>query len=102
MSTQTQAWCSTFQCVLVLAFSLSVSGQEGKTPGPTDGKPGKDEVKGSMHHGGGKHTWDRITGKTKVVDAHTLQFEDGNRIPLHLVAPDLNQQGVIDGKLYPC
>jgi len=81
--------------VLGLGLSLGVAGQDGK-------EPVKGNVKGSIHHGGGKHTWDRIIAKAKVVDAHTLQLEDGSRIPLHLVAPDLNQQGVIDGKLYPC
>src|SRR5262245_10069147 len=88
--------------VLALGPSLSVTGQQVKKPGPAGGKPVKDEVKGSIHHGGGKHTWDRTTGKARVVDAHTLQFEDGTRIPLHLVAPDLGQQGRIDGKPYPC
>lgn len=85
--------------VLALGFALNVVGQAPRSAG---GKPVKDTVKGSIHHGDGKRMWDRITGKAKVVDALTLEFEDGVRIPLYLVAPHLNQQGVIDGKLYPC
>jgi endonuclease YncB( thermonuclease family) len=88
--------------VLALGFSLSVAGQAGKQARPVDGKPVKDEVKGSILHGGGKHTWERITGRARVVDARTLEFDDGTRVPLHLAAPDLDQQGLIDGKLYPC
>jgi hypothetical protein len=59
-------------------------------------------VKGSIHHAGGKSEWQRITGKAKVLDAHTLVFEDGTPIPLLLVAPDLDQMGQVKGSLYPC
>ena len=62
----------------------------------------RDRVKGSIHHAGGKSEWQRITGKAKVLDARTLLLEDGTRIPLLLVAPDLDQMGMIDGSLYPC
>lgn len=91
-----------FLSIMALGFCLSVVGQEDKIPRPADGKPVQDLVKGSIHHGGGKSTWERIKGRARVVDALTLEFADGTRIPLYLVAPDLNQQGVIDGKLYPC
>lgn len=45
----------------------------------------------------------RIAGKVKVIDAHTLRFEDGTQVDLigMLDAPDLNQMGLIDNKLYP-
>ena len=56
-------------------------------------------MKGSINHGRGKAEWDRITGKVTVLDAHTLEFADGTRLTLGRAAPDLNQQGMIDGKL---
>lgn len=59
-------------------------------------------MKGSIHQLGGKSEWQRITRKAKVVDAHSLQLEDGTRIPLLMVAPDLDRVGKIDGSLYPC
>ncbi len=62
----------------------------------------KDRVKGAIHHDKGKREWDRITGRVKVIDAHTLEFADGTRIPLHVVAPDLGQMGLIGESLYPC
>jgi endonuclease YncB( thermonuclease family) len=62
----------------------------------------RDRVKGSINHGRGKDEWDRIAGKVKVLDAHSLEFKDGTRIKLGLAAPEPDQQGMIDGKLYPC
>ena len=57
-------------------------------------------MKGSIHHGSGG-SWDRITGKVKVIDARTLEFADGARMELDMMAPELGQQGRIDGNLYP-
>ena len=61
----------------------------------------KDRVKGSIVHDKGRE-WERITGPARVIDAHTLEFADGTRILLHLVAPELGQKGMIDGTSYPC
>jgi WD40 repeat protein len=46
----------------------------------------------------------RLTGKVTVIDAGTLQFADGTRVQTAGVtdAPDLEQNAMIDGKLYPC
>jgi len=91
-------------CFVLFAFSANVPAQDGKKTQSGEEKPKvtRDRVKGSIHHAGGKSEWQRITGKAKVLDAHTLQFEDGTQIPLLLVAPDLDQMGKIDGSLYPC
>jgi len=90
--------------VVLVALYASVAAQDGKRPEPGEVKPEvvRDRVKGSIHHAGGTSKWERITGKAKVLDARTLLFEDGTRIPLLLVAPDLDQMGQIDGSLYPC
>jgi endonuclease YncB( thermonuclease family) len=76
----------------------------GEAPGPAEGRPKvvRDRVKGSLHHDTGKREWERITGRARVIDAHTLQFEDGTRILLHVVAPELEQAGMIGDSLYPC
>src|SRR5262245_26670022 len=46
----------------------------------------------------------RITGKAKVLDAHTLVFTDGTEVDLNGVmdAPDLEQKGLIGDTPYPC
>jgi endonuclease YncB( thermonuclease family) len=46
----------------------------------------------------------RITGRVKVLDAHTLRYEDGTTMDINggMDAPYLSQQGLIDNKLYPC
>src|SRR6516225_7790706 len=90
--------------VVLVAFSANLAAQDGKKAEPAEQKPKvvRDRVKGSIHHAGGKSEWQRIMGKAKVLDAHTLLFEDGTRIPLLLVAPDLDQMGKIDRSLYPC
>jgi endonuclease YncB( thermonuclease family) len=77
----------------------------GIAPGkPTDDKPTviKDRVKGSINHDKGKREWQRITGRVRVIDAHTLEFTDGTRILLHVVAPELGQTGLIGESVYPC
>jgi endonuclease YncB( thermonuclease family) len=89
-------------CVALLAVSASVGAQDGKNPASGKPKVVEDRVKGSIHHANGKKEWRRITGKVQVIDAHTLQFEDGTRIALAVVAPELEQKGLIDGSLYPC
>lgn len=62
----------------------------------------KDRVKGSIHHDKGKREWQRITGRVRIIDAHTLEFADGTRILLHVVAPELGQMGMMSDSLYPC
>jgi hypothetical protein len=87
--------------VAVIALAAGATGQDGK--GPKDPpKVTKDRVKGSIHHDRGKAVWDRIAGKAKVLDARTLEFADGTRLTQGRAVPDLAQQGMIDGKLYPC
>jgi WD40 repeat protein len=46
----------------------------------------------------------RITGKVTVIDAGTLRFADGTLVqPAGVTdAPDLEQNAMVDGKLYPC
>jgi endonuclease YncB( thermonuclease family) len=46
----------------------------------------------------------RITGRVKVLDAHTLLYGDGTEVDLNggMDAPDLAQIGLIDNKVYPC
>jgi endonuclease YncB( thermonuclease family) len=47
---------------------------------------------------------ERITGKVKVLNAHTLVFEDGTEVELNggMDAPELDQKGLVGGKFYPC
>jgi endonuclease YncB( thermonuclease family) len=46
----------------------------------------------------------RITGRVKVLDAHTLLYGDGTEVDLNggMDAPELAQQGLIGDQLYPC
>src|SRR5262245_48218495 len=46
----------------------------------------------------------RIVGKVKVIDARTLRFEDGTEADLGggIDTPEIDQKGIIDGKLYAC
>jgi RNA polymerase sigma factor (sigma-70 family) len=44
-------------------------------------------------------TWDqfeRITGRAKVIDAKTLLFDDGTRIPLNMAAPTPGEKGAAE------
>lgn len=64
----------------------------------------KDEVRGGIAFRPEKRTWIRISGKVRVLDAHTLAYEDGTEAGLGGMeeAPELEQKGMIDGKFYPC
>src|SRR5262249_25497216 len=84
----------------VLALVAGAAGQDDKKPKDQPGVV-KDRVKGSINHGGGNDEWDRIAGKVKVLDARTLEFQDGTRIKLDLAVPEPDQQGLLDGKPYP-
>ena len=46
----------------------------------------------------------RISGRVKVLDAHTLVFDDGTEIELNggMDAPELEQKGLIGDAFYPC
>lgn len=46
--------------------------------------------------------WERISGPVKVIDARTLEFQDGTRIELDIRAPYLEQMAMEGNRLYPC
>jgi RNA polymerase sigma factor (sigma-70 family) len=45
--------------------------------------------------------WVRVTGRVKVIDARTLEFDDGTRIELGYLAPHPDQLALNGEKLYP-
>src|SRR5262245_46667149 len=88
-------------CVIVLGLAAGVAAQDEKKLKEHRGVV-EDRVKGSINHGRGLDEWGRIAGKVKVLDANTLEYTDGTRIKLGMVVPEPDQQGLIDGKFYPC
>jgi endonuclease YncB( thermonuclease family) len=84
--------------VAVLAFAATVTAQEAQPPQPTERKP---KVVKVVNNDGSLH---RITGRAKVIDAHTLAFDDGTEVDLNGVmdAPDLGQKALLGDALYPC
>src|SRR5262249_1105724 len=93
-------------CVVVPALlGLAIAGTGGgHEPPQPDDKPKvvREQVQGQWRHPGEKLL--RITGRVKVLDAHTLLFEDGTEVNINggMDAPDLGQQGLIGDTLYPC
>jgi endonuclease YncB( thermonuclease family) len=96
-----QKLCVTVPVVLGLLIAETGGGIE--PPGPKD-KPKvvREEVQGQWRFQGEKLL--RIRGRVKVLDAHTLLFEDGTRVDINggMDAPDLEQRGLIGDALYPC
>jgi endonuclease YncB( thermonuclease family) len=89
---------------LVLCANLS-SPDEKKTRGAEDkSKVIKEQVRGGIAFPAEKRQWARITGKVKVLTAHTLLFEDGTEVELDgaIDAPELEQKGLIGDTYYPC
>jgi hypothetical protein len=93
----------------IIAGSLAqdkAGGSDDKMRQPEEAKGAtvKDEVRGGIAFRPEKRTWIRISGKVKVLAAHTLVYEDGSEVCLDgmMEAPELQQKGLIDGKFYPC
>jgi endonuclease YncB( thermonuclease family) len=96
-------------CVVVLVLSAGAAAQDRKQPQSQSQSDGVDRVRKDLIRGGiafdpAKRVLVRITGKVKVIDAHTLVFEDGTQADLNggMEAPELDQMGSIDGTFYPC
>jgi endonuclease YncB( thermonuclease family) len=93
-------------CVLastLLGFAIALAAGIGQQPN-SDAKPNvvREQVQGQWRFPGEKLL--RISGRVKVLSAHTLRYEDGTEVDINggMDAPDLEQRAVIDGKLYPC
>jgi endonuclease YncB( thermonuclease family) len=50
----------------------------------------------------GGEEWVRIKGPVKVIDARTLEFQDGTRVALQLETPYPDQMALDGDRLYPC
>ena len=62
----------------------------------------KERVAGSIRFPGEQFL--RVTGKVKVINSHTLAFEDGTEVELNgtIDAAEPEQKGLIGDRLYPC
>src|SRR5262249_29460670 len=93
--------CYVVAALLGLAIAALVGGHE---PAKPEDKPKviREQVQGQWRFPGEKLL--RIAGRVKVLDAHTLLFEDGTEVNINggMDAPDLGQQGLIGQTLYPC
>src|SRR5262245_59523275 len=88
--------------VLLAQFCTAVGADD---PPPAQGKVPtlvRERIAGAFRFPGEEYL--RITGIAKVVDAHTLAFDDGTQVELNgmMDAPDLEQFGLIGDALYPC
>src|SRR5262245_37098324 len=85
---------------LGLVVSAAGSSQEPGQPG-SQPRVVKEEVRGQWRQP--TEQLHRITGRVKVIDAHTLRFADGTIADLSggMDAPDLDQQGRIGDSFYP-
>jgi endonuclease YncB( thermonuclease family) len=89
--------------LLMLGLYANVSTPDEQVTPATGGQSRvmREEVDGPFRFGG-KLT--KISGKVTVLDAHTLQFEDGTEVELNggMDAPDLEQKGITGKSFYPC
>jgi endonuclease YncB( thermonuclease family) len=96
-----QSLCVVVPALLGLVITKTAGGNEPPKP---DDKPKvvREQVQGQWRFPGEKLL--RIAGRVKVLDAHTLRFEDGTEVDINggMDAPDLGQQGLIGDVLYPC
>jgi endonuclease YncB( thermonuclease family) len=92
-------------CVAALTIGLSAPAPADDPRPPGGDQPpqvARDQLAGSIHHGGGDAELKRVAGKVRVIDPTTIEFADGTRIDLDLVSPNLEQMALRDGALYPC
>lgn len=86
-------------CVGLVLWGLVVAGLECRRANAQESvaKPDevvRDEVKGALAHGRGDSKWQRVIGRAKVLDAHTLEFADGTRIDLDITVPNRDQMAL--------
>ena len=90
--------------LVALMLCTAESSSDDKKPPGTEGRPKvvREEIDGPFYVPGSKAT--KITGKVKVIDAHTLRLNDGTELELNggMDAPDLEQKGRIGESFYPC
>ena len=95
---------SVFLVLVALVFCTTVSWPDEKKRQAAEGrsKVVREEIEGPFYVPGSKAT--KITGKVKVIDAHTLRLADGTELELNggMDAPDLKQMGLIGESFYPC
>jgi endonuclease YncB( thermonuclease family) len=87
----------------LFAMAASVPGEEKDSGnGEPNAKIDRTLVTGESRFPGDKLV--RLRGKAKVIDAHTLRFEDGTEVDLNgtIDVPDMEQKALIGEKLYPC
>jgi endonuclease YncB( thermonuclease family) len=67
-----------------------------------DLKTRRETVRGGIAHSPDDYL--RITGKARVIDANTIAFDDGTEVDISggMDAPDLEQQGRLGERFYPC
>ena len=100
--------CRIFIFVVLGAVVLSVNGSsaDDKRSQGDEGKSKviKESVRGGIAFPPEKRQWTRISGRVKVLNAHTLLFEDGTKVDLNgaIDAPELEQKGLIGDSSYPC
>jgi endonuclease YncB( thermonuclease family) len=96
-----QTLCVVVPTMLGLAIAGRIGGNEQPKP---DGKAKvvREQVQGQWRFPGEKLL--RIAGRVKVLNAHTLLFEDETEVNINggMDAPDLGQQGLIGETLYAC
>jgi hypothetical protein len=100
------------RCILVVVALAALvfwanrsSSDDNKAPGDEGkSKVTKEQVSGGIAFPPEKRKWTRITGKAKVLNAHTLLFGDGTEVDLNggIDAPELEQKGRIGDAFYPC
>jgi endonuclease YncB( thermonuclease family) len=86
-----------------LGFSPTVSLSDEKAAPAKEGQPKVilEKMDGPVRFG---RRITKLTGKAKALDAHTLQFENGQKAELNggMDAPELEQKGLVGDSLYPC
>jgi RNA polymerase sigma factor (sigma-70 family) len=77
--------------------SAQEQGRSEKPPAAAPSKVARDRMKDR-----GGEQWERIMGLVKVINARTLEFQDGTRIDLDLQVPYPDQMALDGDRLYPC
>ena len=82
--------------------TLSVWKREIAATQPAQSTVVKERVNGAFKYPGEQFL--KITGRVKVIDAHTIVFDDGTEVELNgeADAPDLEQKAMFGDAFYPC
>lgn len=91
-----------FLGMVLLVLRASVDAQDQARQDASQSDVIRSRLRGSIQHGRGGTEWRTVSGTVRVLSPTVLDFADGTRIELDIIAPAPDQMATATGTLYGC